>query len=183
MKLSIAISVASLVILSGCSTYTVPNYGISADANVSLKALKLNESIRVGDFTSSTGIDTGCRAVGPIALPNNHTVVSYVRKALEDEIKVAGAHSNGNAKYVLTGEITNFKMSSSKGLMRGYWDIGLLLKSSNGQSLSASEYYEFDSGFVGETACSNTANAFMPTVQNLIRKAVTSPEFKKLVSN
>lgn len=170
-------------VLSGCSTYTVPNYGISADSNMSIKALQLSQTVSVGSFSSSAKIDTNCRAVGPISLPNNLTVVSYVKKALEDELKVAGAYSTGNAKYVLSGEITNFGMSSSKNMTRGYWDLTLRLSSSNGQAMTASEYYEFESGFGGETACSNTANAFMPTVQNLIRKAVTAPEFKRLVSN
>jgi len=48
--LAVAISLSALL-LARCSTYTVPNYGISADANVSLKALKLNESVRVGATT------------------------------------------------------------------------------------------------------------------------------------
>ena len=44
------------------------------------------------------------------------------------------------------------------------------------------EHYEFNSGFEGGTACKQTAEAFMPAVQNLIGKIVASPDFRALVA-
>jgi hypothetical protein len=82
---------------------------------------------------------------------------------------------------VLTGTVKKLEFSSSRGLTGGSWDVAIVLSSSNGRSLSATERYEFQSGFVADTACKQTAEAYMPTVQNLIKKIVHSPEFPRLV--
>ena len=47
--------------------------------------------------------------------------------------------------------------------------------------IQANEYYEFDSGFDGYTACKNTSDALMPAVQNLVAKVYKSPQFIDLV--
>jgi hypothetical protein len=67
-------------------------------------------------------------------------------------------------------------------LTGGSWDIGLKVNSSNGKSVSVSEHYEFNSGFIADTACKQTAEAYLPAVQNLIGKLVKAPEFKSLVT-
>jgi predicted small secreted protein len=173
---------ASALLLSGCQTFNAQMYGVSTDTNYAIKSLKLNETISVGEFSLGKPLDTTCRAVGPISLPNNLTFQSYIKKAFEDELKVSGAYAYKAPKVVLSGRINKLDMSSSKGLLRGYWDIDLTLESSNGQSITDSEYHEFDSGFEGISACQNTANAFMPAIQNLIGKIMRSPKFKNLVT-
>lgn len=173
--------VLSGITLSACQTYNAQTYGVSPDTNYAIKSLKINETITVGEFSISRPLDTNCRAVGPINLPNNLSFQSYIKKALEDELKVGGAYAYQSPKIVLTGRINRLDMSSSKGLLRGYWDIDLTIQSSNGQSVTASEYYEFDSGFDGFSACKNTADGFMPAVQNLIGKIIKSPQFKELI--
>jgi predicted small secreted protein len=172
----------TVIALTGCQTYNAQMYGVSPDTNYAIKSLEVNEAISVGEFSLSRPLDTNCRAVGPITLPNNLTFQSYIKKALEDELKVGGAYAYQSPKVTLSGRINRLDMSSSKGLLRGYWDIDITLESSNGQSLTASEYYEFDSGFDGFSACKNTADGFMPTVQNLIGKIVKSPKFKDLIA-
>ena len=109
----------------------------------------------------------------------SHT--AYLKKALEDELKVAGAHAATSPKTILTGNVTRLEFSSSRGLTGGSWDADLTLISSNGKSMNASEHYEFESGFVADTACKQTAEAYMPMAQNLIGKIVRSPEFKGLL--
>jgi hypothetical protein len=168
-------------ILTGCQTFNAQMYGVSTDTNYAVKSLKVNETISVGEFSLSKPVDATCRAVGPISLPNNLTFESYIKKAFEDELKVGGAYAYQSPKVVLNGRINRLDMSSSKGLMRGYWDIDVTVESSNGQSITASEYYEFESGFEGNSACQNTANALMPTVQNLIGKIIKSPKFRDLI--
>lgn len=169
--------------LSGCETFTASMYGASANTNYAIKALKINDSVSVGNFTSSGPIDMQCRAVGPIQLPRGTlSITAYVKKAFEDELKLAGAYSAKAPKVILTGALSKVNFSSSKGLMRGYWNIDMTISSNNGKSMSVNEYYEFESGFNGNTACNNTANALMPTVQSLIGKVISSPEFASLVS-
>ncbi len=181
MKKILALFFIGLTV-SGCTTFNAQLYGVSPDTNYALKSLKADESVMVGEFSSSRQNDTTCRAVGPINLPNNMSFQGYIKKAFEDELKIAGLYSNTKPKVTLTGRVNKIDMSSSKNIMRGYWDIDLTIFSSNGQSISASEYYEFDSGFDGITACKNTADGVMPTVQNLIGKIVKSPNFKNLIS-
>jgi hypothetical protein len=42
------------------------------------------------------------------------------------------------------------------------WDIGLKVNSSNGKSAFVEEHYEFNSGFIADTACKQTAEAYLP---------------------
>lgn len=164
----------------GCSTYTTPRYSINADTNVALKSMGV-VNVSVGSFNGPSRFDTGCRATGPLAPPDNMTHTAYVKKALEDELKVAGAYASSTPKIILSGNVNRLDFSSSRGLTGGSWDIDLTLNSSNGKTMNATEHYEFASGFIADTACKQTAEAYLPTVQNLIGKIVRSPEFKILV--
>ena len=173
--------VALVVCLSACQSYTAQTYSISPDTVRSVKNLKLNETVGVGEVMAPADVDLTCRAMGPIALPNKLTLSTYVKKAMEDELKIGDAFAYQNPKVTLTAQITKFSMSSSKGLTRGYFDIDLKVNSSNGKSIQANEYYEFDSGFDGYTACKNTSDALMPAVQNLVAKVYKDPQFGSLV--
>ena len=171
------------ITLSGCETYNASLYSISADTNLAIKSLKINESVSVGIFTSNGPIDMQCRAAGPIQLPRGtQSITAYVQKAFEDELKIAGAYSSQSPKAILTGNLTKVSFSSSKNLNSGFWNFDLTVTSNNGKSITVTEYYEFESGFNATTACNNTANAIMPAVQNLVGKAIRSPQFAGLLS-
>lgn len=167
-------------LLTACSTYTTPRYSINADTNVALKTLGLS-NVAVGTFSGPASFDTACRAAGPLAPPDGMSHTAYIKKALEDELKVAGAHASSSPKVTLSGTVNKLSFSSSRGLTGGSWDIDVTLLSSNGKSMTANEHYEFESGFIADTACKQTAEAYMPAVQNLIVTIVRSPEFKSLV--
>ncbi|MEW6119585.1 MAG: hypothetical protein AB1593_05820 [Pseudomonadota bacterium] len=107
---------------------------------------------------------------------------AYIQKALADELKVAGKFDEKSPKITLSGVVEQLAFSSSRGLTGGSWDIGLRVTSSNGKSTFISEHYEFNSGFIADTACKQTAEAYYPAVQNLIGKLVKSPEFIGLVT-
>jgi len=119
--------------------------------------------------------------VGPLAPPDGITQAAYIKKALEDELKIAGLYAAASPRVTLTGAVKKLAFSSTRGLTGGSWDIDVTLTSSNGKFMSALEHYEFESGYMAETACKQTAEAFMPAVQNLIGKIVRSPGFKELV--
>ena len=180
MNFKLALVLPLALFLGACSTYTTPRYSISADTNVGLKAIG-SSNIGVGGFTGPASFDSGCRGAGPIAPPDGITHTEYLRKALEDELKVAGVFGATNARVVIGGVVNKLEFSSSRGLTGGTWDIDVTLSSSNGKKLNAVEHYEFQSGFVADTACKQTAEAYLPTVQNLIKKIVLLPEFKTLV--
>lgn len=180
MKTKLMIVVPLVIFLGACSTYTTPRYSINADTNVSLKSLGAT-NIGIGAFSGPASFDNACRGAGPLAPPDGITYTEYLRKAFEDELKVAGSHGASNPRVVLTGVVNKLEFSSSRGLTGGSWDIDLTLSSSNGKRLSASERYEFESGFIADTACKQTAEAYLPTVQNLIKKIVQMPDFKAMV--
>lgn len=180
MSKKLLVALPLTILLSACSTFTTPRYSISADTNVALKAIGAS-NIAVGSFSGPNNFDASCRGAGPLAPPDGMSHTDYLKKALEDELKVAGAHAISSPKVVLTGMVNKLEFSSSRGITGGSWDIDVTLKSSNGKSMSAVEHYEFESGFIADTACKQTAEAYMATVQNLIGKFVRSPEFKGLL--
>lgn len=172
--------VLPLIALSACSTYTPQRYSISADNNVALKAIGVG-NVNVGSFAGPVVFDRACRGAGPIAPPDNMTFEAYIQKALADELKVAGMFDDKTPKTTLSGVVEQLAFSSSRGLTGGEWMISLKVSSSNGKSASVSEHYLFESGFVADTACKQTAEAYLPAVQNLIGKLVKSPGFKSLL--
>jgi hypothetical protein len=156
-------------------------YSISADNNVALKSVGAS-NINVATFKGPVTFDNSCRAAGPIAPPDDLTFEAYIQKALADELKVAGMFDDRSPKVTLTGVVEQLSFSSSRGLTGGTWDIGLRVTSSNGKSTFVTEHYEFNSGFDALTACKQTAEAYLPAVQNLIGKLVTCQDFRSLVT-
>lgn len=176
-KIILALSVLAL---SACSTFTPQRYNISANNNVALKALG-TANINVGTFTGPSAFDRACRGAGPIAPPDGMSFEAYIQNALADELKVAGMFDDKTPKTILTGAVEQLSFSSSRGITGGEWNIGLRVNSSNGKSVFVSEHYEFESGFIADTACKQTAEAYLPAVQDLIGKLVKAPEFKSLL--
>ena len=167
--------------LSGCSTYMPQRYSISADNNVALKASG-GRNITVGAFRGPASFDNSCRAAGPISPPDDMSFEAYIQKALADELKVAGMYADKSPEITLTGAVEQLAFSSTKGVTGGTWDIGLRVFSSNGKSVFVAEHYEFKSGFDAGTACKQTAEAYLPAVQDLIGRLVKSPDFRAMVT-
>jgi len=178
MKNFVALTMAAL--LAGCSTYMPQRYSTAADNVVAIRALNLN-GVNVGTFTTTVKVDNACRGAGPIAPPDNMSFESYIQKALADELKLAGAFDSKSPRVTLAGVLTKIDFSSSKGLTGGEWNLALDLKSSNGKSVSANETYNFNSGFAADTACKQTAEAFLPATQNLLAKLINNSGFKALL--
>jgi hypothetical protein len=119
--------------------------------------------------------------MGPIEPADGLTIPQFVSKAFNDELKMADIHSKEGVK--LTGDITNIAFSSISGLTNGYWDISIELRSTNGSTLTASNKYEFKSGFDAITACNATADALSPAVQDLIGAVIAHPGFSSLLED
>lgn len=165
-----------LLVVSGCSTYSVNRYAISADNVTELR--KLNDTmVNVGGFTSSDPkSEIMCRGVGPIKTPDGDTFAHFIKEALIDELQIAEQYAP-DAEVTLTGNLDYIDFSSNSGI----WKIKLTVVSSNGISITVSENYSYTSSFYGETACNQTAQALMPAVQNLIATLVNHPHFEALV--
>jgi hypothetical protein len=170
--------ITSFSVLSGCSTYSAARYTSNADNIVALRSLN-GKVVNVGTFSATKPGEKEimCRGVGPIKTPDGEPFADFVRKALVDELQLAGAYSK-TAPVTLTGNLDAIDFSSAS----GNWNLALTVKSSNGKSITASEQYAFTTSFYGETACNQTAQAFMPAVQNLVGKIVRSQEFTSLLN-
>ena len=167
------------LLVTGC-TFATPRYSISADNNEAVKSLKLS-NIAIGTFAGPSTFDSSCRLTGSLAPLDKVTYTDYIRKAFEAEFKLAGALAVVQPRVTLSGNVTSLEFSSSRNIIGGSWLIDLALNSSNGKQMTISEVYEFESGYNGETACRQTAEAFVPAVQDLIGKTVRSSQFKVLV--
>lgn len=176
MKKIVIMGIVTLL-LSACSTMQPPRYAVSVD---NIQKLKSYSGIKgeVVSFSQSTDFSSNCRLMGPIEPADGLTIPQFISKAFNDEFKMAGIYSSEGVK--ITGEVTKIEFSSTSGLINGYWDIAIILKSSNGRNLYISNKYTFKSGFDAITACNATADALTPAVQDLIKVAVNHPEFGEL---
>jgi hypothetical protein len=170
-------SLLGVILLTGCSSYAVPRYGVSVTNVTALKQTGARPT-GVGTFTTTgeSKKDITCRAVGPIKTPDERPFEEYVRKALIDELQVAGLYAE-SAPVTLTGNLDRLDFSSTE----GKWSMAMTVKSTNGRALSVANDYSYDTSFIAEKACALTAQAFGPAVQTLIGKLVHHPDFAGLV--
>lgn len=173
--------VAAMLLVAACETPTTQRYSISADNNLALKSTGAT-GVVLGDFSSSVSFDASCRMLGPMQVADGLTHTQYIRKAFEEEFKIAGIYATGAPRVRLAGKVTRLEFSSTSGLTGGYWNIDLTIQSSNGRSMKVAESYQFSSGFQANDACRNTAEAFSRAVQNIVGKAVRNSSFAALVS-
>jgi hypothetical protein len=172
--------VAAGALLAGCETPTTQRYAVSPDNNVAIKQLAAT-GVGMATFAAPATFDANCRALGALQVSDGLTHTQYIQKAFEDELKMAGALATAAPRVTLSGKVDKLEFSTTRGLTGGSWTIELSLRSSNGQSMTSSEYYEFNSGFAAPEACRNTAEAFSRAVQNLVGKTVRNPQFAALV--
>lgn len=180
MKPRLLLLLIAVVGLGGCETLVAPRYSLTADNNLAVKALGVG-ALGVGEFTGPLTFDANCRALGAVQVADGITHTQYIRKAFEEEFKIAGVFAGNSPRITLTGRVTRLGFSSTRAVTGGSWDIDLTIMSSNGSNMKVTEHYEFPSGFMADTACKQTADAFTPAVQNLVGKVVRSPEFRALV--
>jgi hypothetical protein len=171
---------AAVLLVSGCATMTPARYTMSADNQQSLKAYK-GDQVELVSVAPPAHFDPDCRMVGPIKAADGAPINKFVRDAFNDEFKFANMYSGDGVQ--LHGVLTQVEFSSSSGLTKGWWKLAIKLTSSNGASLVQSSETKFKSGFVGLTACNNTAQALGGAVQDLIHATLTNPKFPALLKN
>jgi hypothetical protein len=176
MRARISLLIA-IVLISGCSSYTITKYGVTPDNVTALRTVG-GQRVNIGPFGATKAGQTsiGCRGVGPIKAPDGSTFEEYIRRAFIDEFKVADMLAD-SAPVTLTGNLDKLDFSSTS----GKWTIDLTLTSSNGRTLTTNEVYDYETSFIGEKACALTAQAFTPAVQSLVGKVFRRPEFSDLL--
>src|SRR5262249_40622253 len=160
-----------------CSSYTGPRYGVSV-TNVTALRQTGGQKVNVKPFTATgeSKKEITCRAVGPIKTPDERPFEEYVRKALIDELQLAGIYAE-SAPVSLTGNLDRIDFSSTD----GKWNLAMTVKSSNGRAVTGATDHPYDASFIGERGGARTAQAFSPAVQTLIGKLVHHPDFPGLL--
>jgi hypothetical protein len=166
-------------LVMGCAAMNAPRYSVSVDNSLALKKLE-GCNARISSIKMAVQYNSSCRMAGQVNPPDGMTIPQFIEKAFNDELKNAGIYdaSKGTA---LSGVLTKVGFSSTSGVTRGWWYLGLKLSTAGGKSMNAENNYEFESGFEGMTACYQTAQALGPAVQDLINKIVTDPKFAALL--
>ena len=77
----------------------------------------------------------------------------------------------------ISAEITNIEVSS----FSGFWAITILISGHNNKTLSVKHKHEFKTAYFGDVACNRTASALTNAIQGLINKAISHPDFSKLL--
>ena len=172
-----------LLIATGCSTYASDRYSVSMDSHEELKQIAASlqgDGLSVGSFTATEPgrIQIGCRAVGPIKTPDGETFEEFIREALIDQLQLADLYAPKSTQRI-SANLDTIDFDSAEGL----WSLAVTVTNSAGNSYKVREDYNYSSSFYGETACNQTAQAFMPAVQNLIRKVIRHQVFQGTVAS
>ena len=176
MKRVIAL-IGTALLSAGCVTITPGRYSILIDNHQALKNYA-GSQVRVATVLTPVHYSASCRLItGKILGPDGMSIAQFVGKAFNDELKLANIYSDNGV--ALIGSLTEINFSSGQGglLANGWWDLALTLNSGNGKSIKVANRYEFESSLDRYVACDRTARALTPAVQDLIKKAVTDPQF------
>jgi hypothetical protein len=162
------------VLVSGCFALSPGLYPVSVNNNQVLKQF-YGKKVMLTKLELAVPYDSMCRAFGPIQFKEELTIAQFIQQAFNDEFKVANIFSEEGIH--LTGTVDKITFSSVK----GWWDIAITLHSTNGRTVHAENRYHFGRGFFDPTVCYLAARDFGPSVQALIHKTITDPEFGLLL--
>ncbi|WP_338868129.1 hypothetical protein [Myxococcus stipitatus] len=169
--------------MSACQTYTASRYSVSSDNVQTLRALRQkypSGSISVANFSAKDGPlrELTCRGAGPVAPPDQKTFEQYVQSALVDDLKMADVYSD-KSLVALSATIQSIDFSSTGGT----WTLAALVSAGKQSPYAVSHTANYSSSFMGDNACMLTAQAFMPAVQDFLKKLIASPEFERAFSD
>lgn len=179
MKKTLVILTCATLLCACASPQPVARYSISADNRAGIQKSHAKD-VAVGPFVAAGNIDPDCRGLAVVP-PDGLSYEGYVQKALTDELKVADAYNDTNPNVTLSGKIEALESFSMVGLTNGYWNISLLVSSSNGKSLAVQHKSTFKTGFEGTEACHRVAAQFPAAVQDVIHELVTNAAFPGLL--
>ena len=171
----------SVFVLASCS-YIPQRYSVSADNTKALLKLRAGH-VNVGPFSKTADFDNSCRAVaGVVEEPDSAGFEGYIQKALVEELKQAGMFDDQAPTITLSGVVEKLSLTAQRSVYISRWDIGVRLKSSNGNSVYITQRYEFNAGPQFLPDCQIIADQYMVAVQKTLGKLIDAPEFQSLVT-
>jgi hypothetical protein len=178
IRLLIVCLIASLV--AGCAT-NAPQYSASV-ANIDAAA-KLPGSVAVGKFDFKKGEEARLNSVGARAdtftSPVNGSYADYLAEAAKADLKGAGKLDPASPR-VLTGTIEKNDLSAAS-LVTNYSDVTVKFKLADGASTAYEKtltmHHEWESSFLGGIAIPRAIQNYVVTLQKLLNKLYSDPDF------
>ena len=179
--LKVAIVIATVALLAGCSTTNSIPYKASTSNVITIQnTLKAsNTKVTLGTFSMGSGVteELLCRLMGPVKVAPGKTLSAYIKEAFQEELFLAQAYDT-NASVTFEGRIEKLAFSS---VSPANWEISMRVSSNKSPGYTVAVKYNYDTSFDAISACRNVADAFAPAVQELLRQVVTNPQFSQLV--
>lgn len=174
------IAIASVALLSACSTYPAPDYGASIENVAYIERLGATGSVRVGEFSSAPGVPSSitCRAAGPITASTGVTYAEYVRGALHDELYLARV-LDPDSDVEITGRLDAIDFVSTS---PARWEIAVTISAPGRPSISVDVEHAFNTSWSAEAGCRDAANALESAVERVISELTRHPDFRSYLS-
>lgn len=176
MKMKFILPLVMASVITGCAV-PVDRYYSTADNQQRIKSF--NKKFSVDDFSATkTDYKVMCRLANNVEMTDGRSFEGYIQNALIEELKMAGAYAE-DSNIMIKGHLNDTDVSS--GVTDAHWTLNLTVSNNAGKSFTVSHKREYSASFIGGIACgSDMPKSFMPTVQELIGKIVTHPQFKNL---
>ena len=172
--------VFALATMAGCASHTPRTFNV--DRNADSKPLVVG-NVTVAPFRAPARLDNTCRAAGPITPPNGKSFEYYLQKSLAEKLKNSELTNQATEKVALFGELKVLIFSSTSTFSDAWWITKILITSSNGKTVELGDRYDFKTSFGAFKACQETADAYLPAVDQIIDKLIASNSFKQLFAN
>jgi hypothetical protein len=173
-------AILTAIFLAGCGV-KCSEYSATAKT---VKVLKEYNGVNV-TLNKFTALNPGentqlCRFVKDVITPDKMPYEMYIQNALKEEFMMAGLYED-NAKIRLSGYLQEARGSSMVG--DAYWTYRIRISSNNGNYIIVKMNKTFESSYLSGTACDEMANAFAPSIKELVHQIVTHPNFYKLIGD
>lgn len=182
MKVSFSFCLVNLLIFffTGCGIKT-QEYHSSADNVIELK--KYSTKVAVGNFSANNAGESHilCRLAETISTPSGEPFSEYIRKALIEELKIAGLYDK-NSNIVIIGNLNNIYGSSA--LANAYWEFDVTISQENtSKTFNIQSKTNYPSAFLAFTACTNMAATLNKDVKELVNKIIIHKEFADIMQD
>jgi hypothetical protein len=169
------------LLLAGCETTNTNPYKVSTDNVIAIQNSLAGTKVNIGEISLASGVTESvqCRLSGDVVVAPGKTPHQYIKEALKDELFAAQAYQPG-APVTIEGQVEAFGFSS---VSPAHWSVKLHVKSNVSPGYSVETNYPFETSWTAYSACKNVADAFGPTVSQLIHDVVRNPKFATLAKS
>lgn len=155
---------------SGCSSIA-PQYQSDFNLINDLKDMSIYP-LNSGSFIDGESVNSITLRGGAMNSPYNNSYASYLKNALEEDLKQSG-HWDPNSKIIISGELLKNEIDAS-GFSTGESNISAkFIVSRNDNEIYNkihSIHHEWESSFIGAIAIPNAQNNYPVSIQKLLRE-------------